>query len=346
MITVELDIFSAKPNPVWTLTDTEAKELIDRVLANPSLTDPPKSSGGLGYRGFIITASDEAKTTLEKAGLPSFFYVESRKRAASELALVTAIETGRAVPQAGKRFALGSIKADRKLREDFWKKHRSKDSLNADTPKGKGYEPSLDPSLKPNIPLDAPRPDPLLPAPPPPPPSSSAGGSFIHASEANLVSEANFPLACGPNIYTSDTDFSYWNDSYSVIRNNCYNYASDYRSDTFAQPGRKSNVAHTALACNNAVGTTSYCAAYDGFTAACWTGNEFYTCLVIDPDPDGDYHWYRRCANGHWCHKPGTTPARNYDESGYWITNPETCNRGRYGVVCGYRYFPYGWTVS
>jgi hypothetical protein len=145
MITVELDIFSARPNPVWTLTDKEAKELIDRVLANPSLTDPPKSSGNLGYRGFIITASDEAKTTLEKAGLPSFFYVESSKRAASELALVTSIETGKAVPKEGKKFALDSIKADRKLREDFWKKHRSKDSLKADTPKGKGYEPSLDP---------------------------------------------------------------------------------------------------------------------------------------------------------------------------------------------------------
>jgi hypothetical protein len=334
MITVELDIFSARPNPVWTLTDKEAKELIDRVLANPSLTDPPKSSGNLGYRGFIITASDEAKTTLEKAGLPSFFYVESSKRAASELALVTSIETGKAVPKEGKKFALDSIKADRKLREDFWKKHRSKDSLKADTPKGKGYEPSLDPSLKPNIPLGAPRPDQL----PPPPPSGSAGGPFINEREAHLS------FACGTNIYTSDTDFSYWNDSYSVVNNNCYNFAADYRSDTFAQPGRKSGFTNCSLACDNAAGTISYCAAYDGFNAACWSGNEFYTCLVIDPGYD--YHWYRLSANGHWCHKPGQTPARNYDDSGYWITNPETCDRGYYTVFCGYRYFPYGWTVN
>lgn len=154
-------------------------------------------------------------------------------------------------------------------------------------------------------------------------------------------------FACGPNIYTSDTDFSYWNDSYSINNNNCYNFAANYRSNTFAQPGTKSNVAHTTLACNNAVGTTSYCAAYDGFTTACWTGNEVYTCLVIDPDPTyGDYHWYRLCANGHWCHKPGHTAARNYDDSYYYITDPATCDRGYYSSFCGYRYFPYGWTVS
>ena len=250
------------------------------------------------------------------------------------LALVTSIETGKAVPKEGKKFALDSIKADRKLREDFWKKHRSKDSLKADTPKGKGYEPSLDPSLKPNIPLGAPRPDQL----PPPPPSGSAGGPFINEREAHLS------FACGTNIYTSDTDFSYWNDSYSVVNNNCYNFAADYRSDTFAQPGRKSGFTNCSLACDNAAGTISYCAAYDGFNAACWSGNEFYTCLVIDPGYD--YHWYRLSANGHWCHKPGQTPARNYDDSGYWITNPETCDRGYYTVFCGYRYFPYGWTVN
>lgn len=335
MITVELDIFSAKPNPVWTLTANEEKEMLDRVLANPSLTDPPKSSGKLGYRGFIITASDEAKTTLEKAGLPSFFYIESKKQAASETALVTSIETGKAVAADGKKFALESLKADRKQRGEFWKKHRSKDSLKADTPKEKGFDLSVDPSLKPNIPLDAPRPEEL------PPKASSGGGPSFNEEEASSY------FACGPNIYTSDTDFSYWNDAYSIQNNNCYNFAANYRSNTFAQPGRKSNVAHTTLACNNAVGTTSYCAAYDGFTTACWTGNQVYVCLVIDPDPTyGDYHWYRLCANGHWCHKPGHTSARNYDDSGYWITNPATCDRGYYSLFCGYRYFPYGWTVS
>lgn len=335
MITVELDIFSAKPNPVWTLTAKEEKELVDRVLANPSLTEPPKSTGKLGYRGFIITASDEAKATLEKAGLPSLFYIESRKRAATELALITAIETGKAVPAPGKKFALESMKADRKLREDFWRKRRSKDSLKADPAKEKVFEPSLDPSVKPNIPVGTPRPDQL-----PPPPTPPSSGPSIDDSEANS-------LVCGPNVYLSDTNFSFWNDAYSIQNNNCYNFAAAYRSNTFAQPGTKSNVAHTTLACNNAVGTTSYCAAYDGFTTACWSGNEVYTCLVIDPDPTyGDYHWYRLCANGHWCHKPGRTAARNYDDSGYWITDPYTCDRGYYSSFCGYRYFPYGWTVS
>lgn len=334
MITIELDIYSSRPNPVWTLTPKEEQEFVARVLANPSLTDPPTSTGKLGYRGFVVTAKGEAKTILERAGLPSFFYIESKKNAASELALVTSIESGRAVPEKGKTFALDSLKADRKQRQEFWKKHRSADSLTVELPRDKGFEPSLDPSLTPNIPLDAPRPEELLP------PASSDGGP-----SAGDTGE-NSSLACGAFVYTSDTNFSFWNDSYSILNNNCYNFASNYRSNTFAQPGRKSNVAHTTLACANSVGSTSYCAAYDGHTAACWTGNQVYTCLVLDLYYYGDYHWYRLCANGHWCHKPGQTAARNYDDSGYWITDPFSCNRGNYTTFCGYRYFPHGWTVN
>jgi hypothetical protein len=42
-----------------------------------------------------------------------------------------------------------------------------------------------------------------------------------------------------------------------------------------------------------------------------------------------DYHWYRQDDNGLWSQKPGTTPAKNTDESSppQLITNPETCNR-------------------
>jgi hypothetical protein len=39
-----------------------------------------------------------------------------------------------------------------------------------------------------------------------------------------------------------------------------------------------------------------------------------------------------------WSHKPGGTAARNTDNSGRVITNPETCNRGPYTQFCGYFY--------
>ena len=54
--------------------------------------------------------------------------------------------------------------------------------------------------------------------------------------------------------------------------------------------------------------------------------------------PDNDFHFYRLCSGGLWCHKPGKTAARNYDNSGVHISDPATCDRGPYTLVCGYYY--------
>ena len=51
---------------------------------------------------------------------------------------------------------------------------------------------------------------------------------------------------------------------------------------------------------------------------------------------DGDYHWYRQNADGTWSHKPGTTPVRNYDNSGDVIIDPQFCDRGNYVNFLGY----------
>lgn len=312
MITVELDIFSGNPNPRWTLTPKEENELIARVMAEPSLTSPPKSAGGLGYRGFTISADNDARRILEKSGLPSRFYIESKENAATELALINSIEAGKMTADEVRQVALDSIKTTNRAWADYWQTHPTNESLSSETALTEGFEP-LD--HKPDIPTDT------------TPPAEGAA------------------VACGPIMISSDTDFSFWNDSYSITRNNCYNFASGYRSHTFAQPGRKSGVMWTSLAnCSSSVGSVSYGASYDGHSTTCWTGNEFNSCLVLWAN--NDYHWYRLCANNHWCHKPGKTAARNYDNSGNWITSPSTCNRGPYTLVCSYRYFPYGWTVN
>lgn len=312
MITVELDIFSGNPNPRWTLTPKEENELIARVMAEPSLTSPPKSAGGLGYRGFTISTDNEAKRTLEKSGLPSRFYIESKENVDAELALINSTKAEKMTADEVRQVALDSIKKTNQVWSEYWKTHPTNESFASDRISSEGYEPS---DLKPDIPLDT--------APP----------------AENAVS------ACGPVLVSSDTDFSFWNDAYSITRNNCYNFASGYRSHTFAQPGRKSGVALTSLAnCGSSVGSVSYCASFDGFSTTCYTGNQFYACLVLWAN--NDFHWYRLCANSHWCHKPGGTAARNYDDSGFLIADPATCNRGPYTLVCSYRYFPYGWTVN
>lgn len=137
---------------------------------------------------------------------------------------------------------------------------------------------------------------------------------------------------CGSNYFTSSTDFSFWNGAAYITKNNCYNFAANHRTNTFAQPGRKSGHPITALNCSN----VSSAAQWDGWANTCRTSNNLTVALVIWPGVD--YHWYRKCANGRWCHKPGQTAARNYDNSGNIITNVETCNRGNYTSFCGYWY--------
>ncbi|MFO1434404.1 MAG: hypothetical protein U1F76_30710 [Candidatus Competibacteraceae bacterium] len=52
-VAVEVDIFSGRPNPVWTLSDVEAAAFIKKLSALPPA--PAKMlSNPLGYRGLIV----------------------------------------------------------------------------------------------------------------------------------------------------------------------------------------------------------------------------------------------------------------------------------------------------
>jgi hypothetical protein len=57
-ISVELDAFSGRPNPTWTLSSAEAEEALRRLRGLPS-ADAPVPDMGLGYRGFILTGDDQ-----------------------------------------------------------------------------------------------------------------------------------------------------------------------------------------------------------------------------------------------------------------------------------------------
>lgn len=136
----------------------------------------------------------------------------------------------------------------------------------------------------------------------------------------------------------------FWNNSYQVLwYNNCYNYAMNWRSDTFAQPGRISGQVATTMSCAD-VGAA---ASRDGCTPTC-KGKVKRVALVIWPG--WDYHWYRKHSEGFWGHKPGGTAARNTDNSGRLIDGvsltPANCDRGGYTIFCGYRYSPHGMKVS
>ncbi len=126
-----------------------------------------------------------------------------------------------------------------------------------------------------------------------------------------------------------------WNNDPLVCgSNNCYNYANNKITNTFAQPGRCSTGSTFAIGCDS----TGQGARSDGeipiASVASTPANGHYIALVIWPGRD--YHWYRRDQNGQWSHKPGGTPAKNTDNSGAHISNPELCDRGPYTVFCGY----------
>ena len=130
-----------------------------------------------------------------------------------------------------------------------------------------------------------------------------------------------------------------WNIPSVQPYNNCYNYANDLITNTFAQPGRAHGKMYKTLACDGGTGVEPAAVA-DGlkpvpnFNAHLTKGQGWYVALVIWPN--FDYHWYRQDANGCWSHKPGGTAARNVDNGGHVITDPKTCNRGNYTVFCTY----------
>jgi hypothetical protein len=60
-VEVELDVFSGRPNPKWTLEPRLEAELRDKLNSLPSdprghFPEPP----GLGYRGFFLKAGNES----------------------------------------------------------------------------------------------------------------------------------------------------------------------------------------------------------------------------------------------------------------------------------------------
>ena len=130
-------------------------------------------------------------------------------------------------------------------------------------------------------------------------------------------------------------DPGYWNNDATRLRNNnCYNYANNLATNTFAQPGRATGAMAATMSCAD----VRPCAERDGLirvpTYQASQAGIWYVALVIWPGQD--YHWYRQDNNGCWSHKPGQTEARNVDNGGNRIADPATCNRGPYSDFCCY----------
>jgi hypothetical protein len=133
----------------------------------------------------------------------------------------------------------------------------------------------------------------------------------------------------------------WWNVPARQPSNNCYNYATNYRTDTFAQPGLAAGAMYTALTC----ASVQPAAVADQLVAAPAADNHCPTnghlvALVIWPGVD--FHWYRKDRNGAWSHKPGGTAVTNLDNSGIHIPDPRTADRGGYTDFCTFMVVMHG----
>jgi hypothetical protein len=165
----------------------------------------------------------------------------------------------------------------------------------------------------------------------------------IEIREAFTVQQILWPLLitcpCAP-LYEP----GWWNDGPAGQKqwnNNCYNYACNYRTDTFAQPGDAAGAIYSSFSCASVKPAAVKDALEDQPNANNKCPEEGHlVALVIAPG--SDFHWYRKGRNGYWTHKPGHTPVTNVDNSGHLITDPRTANRGMYTDFCTFMVVKHG----
>jgi hypothetical protein len=299
MLRIEIDMFSGRPNLVWILTDTK---MVRKVLEDASETrgviaKPGTGFAGLGFREVNVSLIGDDEHRINR--LPRHFALASTASSNLKASGTIARQLIKTMPLRSniKLQQHGITPLSTKLR-DLALERLARYLANPPLPRGPKPRPKPSNSLRTTV------------------------GDEDCARCQYEVSQFN------PG---------FWNTPAVQPYNNCYNYARDWRTDTFAQPGR----AHGAQTGTMACASVATAAMADGLKRRCdcLPQSEYprrLMALVIDPGVD--YHWYRHQRGGFWGHKPGQTPARNWDNSNVIITNPETCDRDGYSNFCGYFY--------
>jgi hypothetical protein len=299
MLRVEADIFSGRPNPVWIVTDADqAAELLGAVSeSREAVAKPGAGFHGLGYREVTV----------------SLIHDDERRRrgVAREFALGSTAAADVAASGALARRFVETMMSSRDVK-----------LLEHDYTPLDGWILELVLQEMERLLADPPR---LGPPPPPRPPNP-------------LRTTVNDALCQKCKYEVSQYNPAFWNSSpYVMSKNNCYNYARNWRTDTFAQPGRAHGAGTSTMECS----TVTAAAMADGIKKRCdcLPDREHprrHMALVVGPGID--YHWYREQRDGFWGHKPGPTAARNTDNNGALVVSPETAARGFYTDFCGYFY--------
>lgn len=298
MLKIEIDMFSGRPNPVWIITDeNETKRFLGAVADAPGAI----AKQGAGFTGLgwrEVRVDVLSDDEPRDRKVPKQFALASTAARDLEASGALASRLIEAMP----------LRSNIQLLE------------HAITPLTSKLRTEIQKRLARFL-ADPPRPR----RPKPPAPSNPLRTTIKDAKCVQCEYEV------------SQFNPGFWNVPAVQPYNNCYNYARNWRTNTFAQPGR----AHGAQTSTMACGTVTTAAMADGLVkrCTCLPASEYprrLMALVIDPG--WDYHWYRHQRGNFWGHKPGGTAARNVDNSNVVITNPETCDRGGYTNFCDYFY--------
>lgn len=309
MLKVTADVFSGRPNPEWVVEGEEAKTVLkDLALTRGAVAEVESGFQGLGNRGLIVEPMSDG--VAGQYSLPSSFRIangasthESKSLEVAERLIKGMLKATPSV----SAFSDTAEKPDKQLQKFLLDQLGTVPEVTA-TEGTAGTEPSV------------------------------AELSAEEADAAPSKKKAGVSAVC--MIETVPFNPAFWNAAAVVGKNNCYNYASNRRTDTFAQPGRASGQMYGAINCAQ-VGAAAVRdgARQDPNCAPASENPRWYMALVIAPGPAVvDFHWYRKCTEGFWGHKPGGTPAKNTDNSGRVILDPRTANRGPYTIFCGFFY--------
>ncbi|GHB74650.1 hypothetical protein GCM10010347_51380 [Streptomyces cirratus] len=299
---VTIEIYSGRPNPSWMVTDPDQVQRLMRLFLRhrAGLAETPGSFMGVDFRGMRI---DFASDTVRSLGLPPTVEIAGGGAADPFAGAELAEALLDTMPEPADQAERGNYRV---LRDAI------RQAIRRSVEEGLGGVETIEPQE------------------PPDPELAAEAEEQLRRIDQRLNA---CPFDAGP--YEPD----FWNDFYVVQRNNCYNYAVNQRTDSFAQPGfaHGYTIPHSTTCTEVRTG-----ALRDGLRV--WgdcqpAGYERHlVALVTGTMLDGtrDFHWFRRHREGFWGHKPGSGPARNVDYSNNVVTNPFSCNRGRYTEWCGY----------
>jgi hypothetical protein len=312
---VTLDVYSGNPNPSWEMPPEKVKEFFEiegwKEIMNP---EDYGLSLELGYRGFIISVLSEED--IGNISLPT-----SQPKTKSDVSTAKKSHLPRIFRIYGSKVSNGqnknfksSLSLEEVQEKEKWLLQTYNKAQVINTKVVSGLTEYVERSI-------------------------SSGGTVEHESSQQEAQLASTEVLAACNLWSAYYNPGFWNNSYSITRNNCYNYASNYRTHTFAQPGR-------AHGCSFMIDCSSVynAARCDGLTNVCGSSPLYLVALVIFPGQDYHwYHWHGAGSDYFWGHKPGGTAARNWDNAGRTLVpplQPHNCDRGPYTIFCGYYYQP------